>query len=65
MTRIRGAVDNAYALDPRIGIFKARDSEEKLAKKLEKKKAAEDKREQEEKVSSQMLFKPLSSLENK
>lgn len=50
MARLRSAVDNAYALDPRIIMFKTQDSEEKLAKKMEKKKAVQEKQEQEEKV---------------
>ncbi len=50
MARIRTGVDYAYALDPRIIIFKAQDTEEKLAKKMEKKKAVREKQEEEEKV---------------
>lgn len=50
MTRIRSAVDIAYSLDPRIVMFKTQDSEEKLAKKMEKKKAVREKQEQEEQV---------------
>lgn len=59
MARIRGVVDAAYSLDPRIAIFKEEEQQRKVALKQARQNLLKEKQMNHEKVNAKSAFHSL------